>query len=120
MDQKTTIYVCTGCGKKKKDSSKASKGNGESLLEKLQYAFNDDPFVEVMPTPCLSNCDRGISVALTAHGKYHWLFGEKSDACDNDIMALIKAGKAYQTLADGFLEKPDRPQPVIARIPPVK
>lgn len=119
MSEKTYLYVCTGCGKKKKSPETASKGNGDTLLSKLQDVCQDEENIEVLPIACLSNCDRGVSVAMTAKDKYHWLFAEKGEN-DDDIEAIVRAAKAHASLHDGFLEKPDRAKPVVARIPPIK
>ncbi len=116
--QQSYIYVCTGCGKKEKDIGVKSQGRGEVLLQKLGAALDKDEDILVLESSCLSNCKRGISVALTSKNKYHWLFGEK-DESDESVSALIRAAKAYHNLTDGFLEKPDRAKPVIAHIPPI-
>lgn len=119
MVQKSYIYVCTGCGKKEKDIGFKTKDCGVNVFDRLSNMLENVQNIEVLEAPCLSNCNRGVSVALTAKDKYHWLFGDKSTYQD-DLDAIISAAQAHTSLSDGFLEKPDRAMPVIARIPPIK
>lgn len=114
---KTTVFVCTSCGQHEKDIGVKSKGSGHDLFEVLSRKLDKECDVIVESVSCLSNCKRGVSVAISAKGKYHWLLGEKND---QDINALINCIKAYREKDDGFIEKSKRAMPVIARIPPVK
>ena len=111
---KHTLFVCTSCGAKE---GKTSHGRGAVILQKLQDIFADAEDIEVKAVGCLSNCDRGASVALSAEGKFGWIFGEQSES-DDDIAAIERAARAYAQLPDGFLAKIDRAKPVIARLPP--
>ena len=111
---KHTVFVCTSCGAKE---GKRSLGRGTVIFQKLQLALADDADIDVKPVGCLSNCNRGGTVGLSAEGKFGWLFGEKSES-DADISALAHSARAYARLHDGFLPKIDRTKPVVARIPP--
>lgn len=107
-----TIFVCTSCGTKE---DKVSRGQGRELYERLVQIAGKDIHVE--PVSCLSNCDRGVSVALSADGKFSWLFGERGHR-DEDVELILKAALAYNESPDGFIAKTARPRPVIGRIPP--
>ena len=67
-----TVFVCTSCGTK--EGKRESRGQGRELYERLASAAPKDIHIE--PVSCLSNCDRGVSVALSAQGKFGWVFGE--------------------------------------------
>lgn len=112
---KHSVFVCTSCGTK---DDKPAHGHGTVILQKLQDILTDAPDIEVKPVGCLSNCSRGASVALSAYGKFGWVFGEQSES-DDDIAAIAHAVRAYAQLPDGFLAKIDRVKPVMARVPPV-
>lgn len=109
-----TVFVCTSCGAKE---GKISKGNGKTILTKLQGALAGEADVVVKPIGCLSNCDHGGTVAFTASGKFGWVMGEQSES-EEGIAALAHAARAYVKTSDGFLAKIDRAKPVIARVPP--
>lgn len=110
---KHSVFVCTTCGTKE---DKPSHGRGTIILQKLQDALANDTYIEIKPIGCLSNCSRGASVALSADGKFGWVFGEQSESAD-DIAALAHAARQYVVCEDGFLAKIDRPKPVMARVP---
>jgi predicted metal-binding protein len=109
-----TLFVCIGCGAKE---GKTSAGRGVVVADKLEALLRDESDIRVQRVSCLSNCDRGVSVALSAEGKFGWVFGEKSES-DEDVEAVVKAARAYAVTSDGFIAKTDRARPVIARLPP--
>lgn len=110
---KSTVFVCTSCGVKE---GKISAGNGAALCNALQNELADDDDIHVQAVGCLSNCEHGISVAITGHGKFGWVSGGQSDD-SGSVAAIIHAARVHVRTPDGFLPKDDRVRPVIARIP---
>ncbi len=108
------VFVYISCGFKE---GKSSRGKGTLILEKLKDALAGDEQIEVRPVGCLSNCDRGGSVAFSAECKFGWVFGEQSED-EGDIATLANAARAYAKTPDGFIAKIDRARPVMARVPP--
>ncbi|MBD3665540.1 DUF1636 family protein [Sulfitobacter aestuariivivens] len=112
-----TLYVCMTC--------KA----GEVLEEgapvpgaQLHKALTDQPApkgVEIVPVKCLSACSQGASVALTAPGKWGYVYGRmtKDDAAD-----ILAGAAAYAATDDGLVTWRERPvvfrKQSLGRIPP--
>ncbi|WP_410218407.1 DUF1636 domain-containing protein [Paracoccus sp. (in: a-proteobacteria)] len=111
------LHVCTTCrGTAPGDDPEAPRP-GATLHDRLRA---DAPAgVEIRPVECLSACSQGCSVALSAPGKWSYVYGRLSPADAPDI--LIGAS-AYAATADGIV--PWRARPAIfrkqslARIPP--
>ncbi len=76
--------------------------------------------VEVVAVECLSACNTGASVALSAPGRWSYVYGRMTPANAADILA---GAAAYARAPDGLV--PWRERPVIfrkqslARIPPL-
>tara|TARA_R100000687_G_scaffold19872_1_gene16608 strand:+ start:249 stop:599 length:351 start_codon:yes stop_codon:yes gene_type:complete len=76
--------------------------------------------VTIVPVQCLSACSQGAAVALSAPGKWSYVYGRltKEDAAD-----ILAGAAAYAATEDGLV--PWRERPVIfrkqslARIPPL-
>lgn len=109
----TTVFVCTSCGAKE---GKISAGNGKALLEALQTELAGDDEIVVQAVGCLSNCDRGVTVAITAADKFGWVSGEQSENADS-VAAIAHSARAHVKTPDGFIAKTDRAKPVVARVP---
>lgn len=77
--------------------------------------------VEVVPVECLSACNFGASVALSAPGRWGYVYGRMAPEHAADILA---GAAAYARAPDGLV--PWRERPVIfrkqslARIPPME
>ena len=76
--------------------------------------------VEVMPVECLSACSQGCSVALSAPGRWSYVYGRLSDANARDVIA---GAAAYAAAPDGIVPWRRRPEifrkQSLARIPPI-
>lgn len=77
--------------------------------------------VEIRPVECLSACSRGCAVALSAPGKWAYIYADLDPALHPED---ILAGAARYALApDGIPPWRERPEifrkQVIARIPPL-
>jgi predicted metal-binding protein len=75
--------------------------------------------VRIVGVECLSACSQGCAVALSAPGKWSYVYGRLTDADAADVLA-----GAYAETPDGIV--PWRSRPVIfrkqslARIPPLE
>lgn len=114
-----TLHVCTTC----KAGLPVEEG-GACMGAQLYAAIAAEPAppgVRVQPVECLSACNEGASVALSAPGRWCYVYGRMS----LDHVADILAGAAaYARAPDGLV--PWRERPVIfrkqslARIPPLE
>lgn len=77
--------------------------------------------VRIVGVECLSACNQGCAVALSAPGKWSYVYGRLTDADAADVLA---GAAAYAETPDGIV--PWRSRPVIfrkqslARIPPLE
>ena len=78
------------------------------------------PGVTVVPVECLSACSQGCSVALSAPGRWSYVYGRLSDANAGDVVA---GAAAYAAAPDGIVPWRSRPEifrkQSLARIPPI-
>jgi len=76
--------------------------------------------VTLMPVECLSACTQGCSVALSAPGRWCYVYGRLSDANATDVLA---GAAAYAAAPDGIVPWRKRPEifrkQSLARIPPI-
>jgi predicted metal-binding protein len=63
--------------------------------------------VDVVPVECLSACNQGCSVALSAPGRWSYVYGRLSDANASDVAA---GAAAYATAPDGIVPWRQRPE----------
>src|SRR6201992_2750254 len=77
------------------------------------------PRFRIVEAECLSNCNRGCSVALTAPGRWSYIYGDLGVA---SVDELIAGAARYAATEDGLVPWRERPaifrKGVIARIPP--
>jgi len=84
-------------------------------------AMEVPPGVQIVPVDCLSACNTGAAVALSAPGRWSYVYGRMT--ADNAADILLGAA-AYARAPDGLV--PWRERPVIfrkqslARIPPLE
>lgn len=76
--------------------------------------------VEVVPVECLSACSQGCSVALSAPGRWSYVYGRLSEIHAEDVIA---GAAAYAAAPDGIVPWRRRPEifrkQSLARIPPI-
>jgi predicted metal-binding protein len=76
--------------------------------------------VTLVPVECLSACNQGCSVALSAPGRWSYVYGRLSETNAPDIVA---GAAAYAAAPDGIVPWRMRPEifrkQSIARIPPL-
>lgn len=111
------LHVCTTCRGIDPDAPPEPRP-GARLHDSL--ASGDLPEgVELRPVECLSACSMGCSVALSAPGKWSYVYGRLTP---DDAADILTGAGAYAAAPDGLV--PWRERPVIfrkqslARIPP--
>jgi predicted metal-binding protein len=76
--------------------------------------------VMLVPVECLSACNQGCSVALSAPGRWSYVYGRLSEANAKDVIA---GAVAYAAAPDGIVPWRTRPEifrkQSLARIPPI-
>jgi predicted metal-binding protein len=76
--------------------------------------------VNLVPVECLSACNQGCSVALSAPGRWSYVYGRLSEANAQDVVA---GAAAYAASPDGIVPWRTRPEifrkQSLARIPPI-
>jgi predicted metal-binding protein len=113
-----TLHVCVTC------RAGESVGEGEatpgSRLHKAIAAIGAPDGVTIVPVECLSACNNGCSVALSAPGRWAYVYGRMSETNAGDILA---GAVAYAAAPDGLVPWRSRPEifrkQSLARIPPM-
>ena len=113
-----TLHVCITC--------RAGQILGEDETTpgaKLHAAIMDvgaPDGVTIVPIACLSACNQGCSVALSAPGRWSYVYGRLSEAHASDVVA---GAAAYAAAPDGLVPWRSRPEifrkQSLARIPPI-
>lgn len=88
-------------------------------LADAQRRQDEPPRFRIVEAECLSNCNRGCSVALSGPGRWSYVYGDLSEASVDDLLA---GASRYAATTDGLVPWRERPtifrKGVIARIPP--
>lgn len=108
-----TLHVCITCR-----AGQPAEGEppGAALARALDPA---PPGVTLRPVECLSACSQGCSIALSAPGKWTYVYGRLTPA---DAPAILSGAALYAASADGIVPWRERPaifrKQSLARIPP--
>jgi predicted metal-binding protein len=119
-DIATTLHVCVTClaGEDRETAPRAGRRLHDALAD-AQRRQDEPPRFRIVEAECLSNCNRGCSVALTGPGRWSYVYGDLGDVSVDDILA---GASRYATTKDGLVPWRERPtifrKGVIARIPP--
>lgn len=119
-DTAVTLYVCVTCRAGEQDEATPRAGRRlHDALAEAQRRHDGSPRFRIVEAECLSNCNRGCSVALTGPGRWSYIYGDLSQASVGD---LIAGASRYAATEDGLVPWRERPtifrKGVIARIPP--
>ena len=92
---------------------------GERLAQAVEAAATPDG-VRVIRVECLSACSQGCAVALTAPGRWSYVYGQMTEA---DVPEILTGAAAYAAAPDGLVPWRDRPtifrKQSLARLPPI-
>jgi len=113
-----TLHVCITC------RAGQTLGDGETTpgarLHAAIVEVGAPKGVTIVPVECLSACNQGCSVALSAPGRWSYVYGRMSEANARDIVA---GAAAYAAANDGIVPWRSRPEifrkQSLARIPPI-
>ncbi len=112
-----TLYVCTTCRAGEVLEEGAPRPG--ALLHAALEEKGAPEGVRIVGVECLSACSQGAAVALSAPGKWTYVYGRMSPTDAPDILA---GAAAYAETEDGLV--PWRARPVqfrkqsLARVPP--
>jgi len=116
------LQVCVACGEAAGGELPAGEpSDGRRLYEALAATAGNDPAVTVAPVDCFAVCDRPVTVAFRAPGKWSYLIGDVDP--DGDVAAILTAARAVAASPHGVPALAERPpffrKGVIARMPPL-
>ncbi len=120
-DIAVTLHVCVTClgGEDRETVTRAGRRLHDALAD-AQINQQHSARFRIAEAECLSNCNRGCSVALTGPGRWSYIYGDLSPASVDD---LLDGASRYAATADGLVPWRERPtifrKSVIARIPPI-
>ncbi|MCP1756770.1 DUF1636 family protein [Bradyrhizobium elkanii] len=113
-----TLHVCITC-RAGQTPAEGELAPGARLHAALVEAGVPDD-VNLVPVACLSACSQGCSVALSAPGRWSYVYGRLSEANAVDVIA---GASAYAAAPDGIVPWRSRPEifrkQSLARIPPL-
>jgi predicted metal-binding protein len=113
-----TLHVCITC-RAGQTIPEGQPTPGARLRDAILDA-GVPPDVNLIPVECLSACNQGCSVALSAPGRWSYVYGRLSDANARDVVA---GAVAYAAAPDGIVPWRTRPEifrkQSLARIPPI-
>ncbi|EEW24743.1 DUF1636 family protein [Rhodobacter ferrooxidans] len=114
---RAVLHVCTTC--RRGDPVEDAPRPGALLLAALQ-AEGLPEGVELRGVECLSACSNGCAVALSAAGKWSYVYGNLDPVLH--APAILEGAAAYAQAADGLVPWRQRPEifrkQSLARIPP--
>jgi predicted metal-binding protein len=113
-----TLHVCITC-RAGQTIPEGEPTPGARLRDAIIAAGVPDG-VNLVPVECLSACSQGCSVALSAPGRWAYVYGRLSQDNARDVVA---GAAAYAAAPDGLVPWRSRPEifrkQSLARIPPV-
>jgi predicted metal-binding protein len=116
---RVTLHVCTTC------KANMPLAEGETPLGARLYAAilaGEAPEgVQIVGVECLSACKEGAAVALSAPGRWSYVYGRMTEA---DAAEILTGAAAYARAPDGLVPWRERPtifrKQSLARIPPME
>ena len=117
--QGVQLLICTRCRQQGIPPDDAERP-GAALLRRLAETGVEG--VELVGVECLSNCERGCSVALRGPGRWTYVYGALSPS--EHLETLREGAAKYAAAPDGLIPWRQRPEHFkrncIARIPPLE
>ena len=114
-----TLHVCITC-RAGQTIPEGELTPGARLRDAILQAGVPDG-VNLVPVECLSACSQGCSVALSAPGRWSYVYGRLSEANAREVVA---GAAAYVAACDGIVPWRSRPEifrkQSLARIPPIR
>ena len=112
------LLICVKC-RRGLDAPGEPRRPGKVLADRVAAALPNG--LRLVETECLSNCDRGCSVALRGPGRWTFVYGNLTE---EDAETVIHGASLYASVADGLVPWRARSEHFkrncIARIPPLE
>ena len=112
-----TLYVCTTCKAGEVHEDDANRPGAR--LHRALTETDAPEGVEIVGVPCLSACSQGSAVALSAPGKWTYVYGRLTT---DDAANILTGAAAYAASTDGLVPWRERVtqfrKQSLARIPP--
>jgi predicted metal-binding protein len=111
------LYVCMTCRAGEAIEEDAPRPG--AMLHAALTAGPAPEGVEIVAVKCLSACSQGASVALSAPGKWSYVYGRMTS---EDAVDILAGAAAYAATDDGLVPWRERPvvfrKQSLSRIPP--
>ena len=121
---RAVLHVCTTCkriGGQDEEPASDTPRPGARMFAAL-VVLPLPVGVALQPVECLSACSRGCSVALSAPGKWTYLYGDMDP--DRHAPDILRGAELYARSADGLTPWRERPEifrkQSVGRVPPLK
>jgi predicted metal-binding protein len=115
------LFVCITCRLLGETTEDQEARPGARLMKILSQRLEGAEHIEIVPVECLSNCNRGCTVAVSGPGKWTYVIG----ALDPEQHAddVVQFARLHHSHADGLPVWRERPVHIrkntIARVPPL-
>lgn len=114
-----TLYVCLTCRRGAGPEGEMRPG---AVLHAALQAAGAPEGVVIKGVECLSACDSGCNIALSAPGRWSYVYGHLDAA--RHVADILEGAALYARAPDGIVPWRDRPQifrkQSLARIPPLE
>lgn len=114
-----TLYVCLTC---RHGAGPVGEMRPGAVLHAALEAAGAPEGVVIKGVECLSACDNGCNIALSAPGRWSYVYGHMDP--DTHVADILAGAALYATAPDGIVPWRDRPQifrkQSLARIPPLE
>lgn len=122
QDNAPQLYICVSCQSRGAEAAPEGEStDGRRLYEavsSLVAAMGASAPVQIIPTLCFANCERGCNAGIAAPGKWSYLMGELGPEHAADLLSY---SAAYAKAKTGVVLPSGRPasmqHTVIARFP---
>jgi predicted metal-binding protein len=119
-DDAIELLVCTTCRSSAPLAPEGEIRAGAQLFEALSQAPAPEGVV-IRAVECLSNCNRGCTVALRGGNRWSYVYGNLDP--QTHVETVLDGASRYRNAADGLVPWRERPEHFrkncIARIPPL-
>lgn len=113
-----TLLICSTC-RAGEALAEGEAPPGERLAQAVEAAGAPEG-VRIVRVECLSACSQGCAVALSAPGRWSYVYGRMTEA---DVPEILAGAAAYAAAPDGLVPWRERPavfrKQSLARLPPI-
>ena len=113
-----TLSICLTCRDGREEACNALRGGerlAQAVLAQLATAAGRTD-VRLRGVRCMSQCKRPCIAALTAPGRFAYLFGDLDPEDPEHVDALLALAPLHAAAPEGFLRREARPEALRARI----